>query len=266
VIKFHRLLVFIINQEPVIIYKTTNLINGRVYVGKDKHNNPTYFGSGTLITQAISKYGKNNFRKDILEECSDEDVLSIREQYWIAELKTLYCYGGYNLTTGGEGGDTFTHKPDYLKSKTRDKLSESAKRSQNLEYRIKMSSITKSRWEDPIYRNRVTNSLKEKYSNESFLKEFKECMKEVCNTPEMKTIRSENAKGSKNSTWKGYADLYSPENTFIKRYECIGYLKKDVQLSYENAKELRAGATEIVVKSSRKRKNVHENYRIRIVK
>jgi hypothetical protein len=35
-------------ETDMIIYKTTNLINGRFYVGSDKYNNPKYLGSGKL--------------------------------------------------------------------------------------------------------------------------------------------------------------------------------------------------------------------------
>jgi len=44
----------------MIIYKTTNLINGKYYIGKDKYNNPSYLGSGFILYQAIKKYGKEN--------------------------------------------------------------------------------------------------------------------------------------------------------------------------------------------------------------
>jgi hypothetical protein len=43
------------------IYKTTNLINGKIYIGKRSHKNPEkdkYLGSGNVLKQAISKYGK----------------------------------------------------------------------------------------------------------------------------------------------------------------------------------------------------------------
>jgi len=42
----------------MIIYKTINLINGKIYIGQDFYNNSEYFGSGILINKAINKYGK----------------------------------------------------------------------------------------------------------------------------------------------------------------------------------------------------------------
>ena len=46
----------------MIIYRTTNLINQKFYVGKDTHNNPNYYGSGKRLKLAIKKYGIENFQ------------------------------------------------------------------------------------------------------------------------------------------------------------------------------------------------------------
>ncbi len=46
----------------MIIYKTTNLVNQKFYVGKDTHNNPNYYGSGKRLKLAIQKYGIENFK------------------------------------------------------------------------------------------------------------------------------------------------------------------------------------------------------------
>ena len=43
----------------MVIYKTTNLINGKIYIGKDVRNLNCYLGSGKLLKKAIEKYGKN---------------------------------------------------------------------------------------------------------------------------------------------------------------------------------------------------------------
>jgi group I intron endonuclease len=90
----------------MIIYKTTNLKNGKFYIGKDAKNNPNYLGSGILLKNAISRYGKRNFKKEILEQCDTIIELNEREQYWINVLSSTDKNIGYNIAKGGDGGDT----------------------------------------------------------------------------------------------------------------------------------------------------------------
>lgn len=101
----------VINTCMSIIYKTTNIKNGKIYVGKDKINNPNYLGSGVILEQAIQKYGRQYFQKEILEECEDS-IVNDREMFWIAQLKSTDNKIGYNITNGGTGGDTTTNHPN----------------------------------------------------------------------------------------------------------------------------------------------------------
>ena len=101
----------------MVIYKTTNLINGKIYVGKDAKNNPKYYGSGNLIKLAIKKYGKENFKKEIIEYCLDCVELSKREIYWIKELNSIDKLIGYNLSEGGIGGCLGCKASDETKAK-----------------------------------------------------------------------------------------------------------------------------------------------------
>lgn len=86
------------------IYKTTNLINNKFYIGQHKNNknNPYYLGSGKILKYAIEKYGKENFIIEILEKCNSRKELNEREKYWIATLKNENCY---NISDGGNGGN-----------------------------------------------------------------------------------------------------------------------------------------------------------------
>jgi group I intron endonuclease len=96
----------------MIIYKTINLINGKIYIGKDEKNNPSYLGSGKILKIAIKKYGRNNFKKEIIEICSSVKELNLKEQYWIKYFNSTNRTIGYNITAGGSGGDIFTHNPN----------------------------------------------------------------------------------------------------------------------------------------------------------
>lgn len=90
----------------MVIYITTNLINGKVYIGKDKHNNKKYLGSGLLLKAAIKKYGISNFKKEILEFCDSIESLNEKEKFWIKQYQSFNKEIGYNLTLGGDGGLT----------------------------------------------------------------------------------------------------------------------------------------------------------------
>ena len=93
------------------IYKITNKINGKVYIGqtiqslkerfnrhcsnyKDNHSNMS-------IKQAILKYGKENFTIELIEEI-EQDKLDEREIYWISIYNSYNK--GYNCTKGGQNG------------------------------------------------------------------------------------------------------------------------------------------------------------------
>lgn len=101
-----------------VIYKITNLINGKVYIGVTKQNLYVRFrdhsraqgkcrghGVDRLISKAIEKYGKKEF---LVEEifCSKNYgyLLNEMEQYFIRLFRSHYIDGnGYNMTYGGEG-------------------------------------------------------------------------------------------------------------------------------------------------------------------
>ena len=85
----------------MIIYKTINLVNGKFYIGQSKNNNSNYYGSGNLIKKAIKKYGKENFRKEILCICNSPQELNEQEKFWINKLNSTNLDIGYNLEKGG---------------------------------------------------------------------------------------------------------------------------------------------------------------------
>jgi hypothetical protein len=88
----------------MVIYKTTNLINGKIYIGQDTKDNPEYIGSGLLLERAVKKYGKKNFKKEILEVCRTQKDLDDKEIFWIAKLNSVDKKIGYNISPGGQGG------------------------------------------------------------------------------------------------------------------------------------------------------------------
>lgn len=81
----------------MVIYKTINLINNKYYVGKQQTYTKSYLGSGHALKAAIKKYGKKNFRKEILEVCQSENELKNRELWWLDELNAVKDKNSYNL-------------------------------------------------------------------------------------------------------------------------------------------------------------------------
>jgi group I intron endonuclease len=127
------------------IYVIVNLINNKKYVGKHSTDdlNDNYFGSGRILKESIKKHGLPNFKKNILEFEDDIDKLDEAEIKWIKKLKTYTRKGGYNLTMGGTGGDTFNLNEEKKKEK-----------------REKMSKIMKEKWQEPEFKRIRIESMR----------------------------------------------------------------------------------------------------------
>ena len=89
-----------------IIYLTKNEVNGKSYVGYHSTVNihDKYMGSGQLIKAALKKYNIKNFKKEILEELSNDSNWCEREIFWIKEKIRLFftkklIYGGLVFMT-----------------------------------------------------------------------------------------------------------------------------------------------------------------------
>ena len=95
-----------IRKKYNFVYKTTNLVNGKIYIGQHKTNNleDGYIGSGVSFSRAVAKYGKENFKFEIIESCLPcRHHLNSREIHWIAFYNSTKKEIGYNIGHGGEG-------------------------------------------------------------------------------------------------------------------------------------------------------------------
>jgi len=110
--------------DTVFVYKYTNKINGKIYVGittrtiEIRHKehlkaiNDSYY-----FHRALKKYGVNNFELETLCACNDFEELKEKEKFYIKHLNSFVRSKnskGYNMTLGGEGTVGFKHS---LKSK-----------------------------------------------------------------------------------------------------------------------------------------------------
>ena len=106
------------------IYKTTNLLNGKIYLGKHVSDefDPSYKGSGRLLWQAINKYGWDNFSVEMLCPCFSIDELNSEEKFLIKYFSSRDREVGYNIAKGGDGGDTYSALSPEAKSNCSAKL------------------------------------------------------------------------------------------------------------------------------------------------
>lgn len=118
----------------MLIYKTTNLVNGKIYVGKTKKEkvSDSYLGSGTLMKAAIAKYGKQNFNRVTIDIASDIEELHLKERFWIKFYNSTQSNVGYNIAKGGGDSGPRTHAVRLLISKAFKGKPKSAKHKQSL--------------------------------------------------------------------------------------------------------------------------------------
>ena len=92
----------------MIIYKLTNLVNGKVYIGQTRrtfelrmqeHRNAAARGEGFYIGNAIAKYGWDNFKAEVIAETDNLDTLNELEHYYVQKYHS--DVDGYNLAPGG---------------------------------------------------------------------------------------------------------------------------------------------------------------------
>lgn len=167
-----------------IVYKTTNLINSKIYIGVHKVVTPddTYLGSGKLIKKAIKKYGKNNFKRETLYTYSTLDEALLKENEIVNE-EFINSSNTYNMALGGgcggkHNGFTFkgkTHTPEVraklaLKAKnqvfsedTREKISKHSS-----EHKGRKKSISKALTglkKSENHKKKISESLKKYNEN-----------------------------------------------------------------------------------------------------
>lgn len=134
------------------IYKITNLINNKIYIGQvynksiidrfNRHCDGASSSSRSYLCRAIHKYGKQNFKVELIEECYSVEELNKREIYWIAYYNSTNGNIGYNLTPGGEGGNTYLCKSKEEMQIIKNKISKrNLGKNNGMSHQLKIKSI-----------------------------------------------------------------------------------------------------------------------------
>jgi len=212
------------------IYKTTNLVNGKFYVGMHSTDNlnDDYFGSGKRIHYSVNKHGRNNHKVEILEFLPSREELKKREAEVVNEelLADPLCM---NLKFGGEGGWCNANfdvnaRNDKCRQKFKQKLETDdellekfrALAFQNLlsDESLLLARKTKiEKFGNPIGPNawgkdhrhseeskeRIRNAMKEKSKGEGN-SQYGTCW--ICNETEVKKIKKEELQSWLNEGWR----------------------------------------------------------------
>ena len=155
------------------IYKITNNLNGKIYIGQTVVDITTRFNEhcrpskcNTPIDRAFKKYGRNNFSVEVLAETDNIDTLNELEIHYIKYYNSTNAEIGYNICEGGKGTMGYRHRPESCK-----KMSESRMGifvgEQNPFYGKHHSDEQRAKWSKERKGRRLTDEWKQNLSKTS---------------------------------------------------------------------------------------------------
>lgn len=186
----------IIENPYGFIYITTNMVNGKKYLGKKKFDDKgvwkKYLGSGKYLKRAVELYGKENFMRNIVCFCDSIETLNQAEYELSIFLNVVENEEWYNLQYGGDGGTDGRIVSEETRRKLREILSNPSK-----ETREKMSIAAKDRWTDELREKaseRMRAANKERFKSIEERKKMGERSKKLWKNPEYRKDRVETAR------------------------------------------------------------------------
>lgn len=240
------------------IYKISNSINQKVYIGKSKNvenrwkQHKGMVGKKTHpLYDSMMKYGVDNFEIQIIDS-GDNKSIDYLEKKWILEYDSVK--NGYNLTEGGCGGDTFGSRDTLSQDITREKLKKvGLKNLQNPEYVQNLRKKSILNWESPLYRNKVKINLLNAMSNPEYKNKISESMKKHLKDPDNLKVWSECKKGDKNGRWLGVIIMYDENENEVKRFQSAVEAHRFTGISAHTIREkARNGEPYLCVKKTKK--------------
>lgn len=201
------------------IYRTTNLINNKVYIGKHEKSeyDSSYYGSGKILQQAIQKYGIENFSNEILFECDTIEELNSLEISTIKEYKEKYGKDCYNIAFGGDGGNVWRYSDEEDRE----------------DFRERMTLINQERCRSETFKEKTSKRMSEKYMDEKERQKQSERICEAWSNPELRKQQSDRVTEwykthsiDHSCNFKScYIKINSNILTFSSLKECEEYLK-----------------------------------------
>lgn len=216
-----------------IIYVTVNKVDGRRYIGqhKCKNDNDSYLGSGKILKQAISKYGRENFERFTLYIADTEEELDQKEIEFISAFRATERELYYNINEGGNAnrmcgknnpmyGRKGTLAPSYgrtISEEERKRRSEAVKGDKNPwfghvytpEERLKFGSKGEAHWN---YGNHWSDEVKQKISKANIGKHF-----------DKRGPKTEEQKRKQSEAMKGRVPNFTPEQKEAHRLRMLEY-------------------------------------------
>jgi len=217
-----------ISKKYNLLYKTINLINGNSYIGQHSTDDieDGYLGSGNDIKEDIGKYGKENFKREILFYCKTKEDLNILEREFVDE-EFVSRLDTYNINIGGFGNWYYVNKNKLNTKNTFDKWDEDYLK------KIQKKCLDKVKYlrendEDWVkeYSKKVSKGLKKYFENGGTpfftgKKHSDETKRKIGDTNALKLLGENN--GSYGTCWIYSLDL--KENKKINKMHLDSYIK-----------------------------------------
>lgn len=142
-----------------MIYKITNKLNSKIYIGAHKtiDINDRYMGSGTGIKRAIKKYGVENFEKEILFYLNSEQEMYDKEAEIVTE-EFINLSTNYNAKTGGRTAYVYSDEVKKL-------ISERTKECQTVVFGRIRTKETRNKISTTLSGRKLSDDTKERMSN-----------------------------------------------------------------------------------------------------
>lgn len=187
-------------MKQYYVYLTTNLINNKKYIGQHYGElDDSYIGSGNIFKKAVNKYGRNNFKKEILEICNTYEEVNYAERKWIEQYDAVKKDEFYNIAQGGFNSNPCAGMSEEAQRIRKEKISKAVSGEKNYFYGKHFSGK-----EHPLYGKHHSKESKRKMS--------------------------EAKKGGKAPTAKS-VDIYDASGKFIKHFDTQRDLKIFLGLS-----------------------------------